>query len=151
MFDCKWRCDHQGAVLQSIFGLSGGKKAVILTRSSCMSGSCVRSDMGQYIQLCTLDGPLCEGCEWIWPAKTEGLQKGCSRGPAQHPNSRGLSVHVGEYCFPAWSYSTFFLFNHKSEVVNMSALCVLERRSAATAGEPEPIVSSGCRRPADST
>lgn len=45
----------------------------------------------------------------------------------------------------------FFLFNHKSEVVNTSALWVLERRSAATAGEPGPIVSSGCRRPADST
>lgn len=52
-------CDHWG-VLQLIFVLS---KTGDINSSSRMSVSRIRPDVGQYIQLCALDGPLCENCE----------------------------------------------------------------------------------------
>lgn len=56
--------NHQGSDLQSVFGLS--KISSNYSNSMLVSHihfSCIRPDMGQYIQLCLLDGSLCENCE----------------------------------------------------------------------------------------
>lgn len=92
--------------------------------NSCLlvSGFLVRFDLGQYLELCAMDGPICKDCEPIWPTETKRIQKGCFWWLAQHPDSCRLLGHVGKW-FMIWvlfDSQEFFLswvrFRHREDI-----------------------------------
>lgn len=107
--------------------------------------------MGQHIELCAVDEPICADGTRMEKTTAKGLQKGSGRRSTQHTDPRGLPGHAGEFSFSLYSQSGLFKISQVLTQTCVTFQSEAHDRQQDSLDRMSPLAVAGILTPPKST